>query len=74
METKTALQKAIKQLDGQLNFAKAIGVKQPTVSYWLKTGRITADYVLRAEDATSGKITRYDLRPDIYGSSESVSA
>jgi len=48
-------------------FAQAIGVSQGLVSHWV-TGRtrIPAERVLTIEAATDGKVTRHELRPDLY--------
>ena len=35
------------------------------VSKWRKG--VPADRVLKLEELTAGKVTRYELRPDIYG-------
>lgn len=60
-----ALQKALALAGTQMEFARICGVKQPTVSYWLKHRRpLAAQCVLRVEAATG--ISRHLLRPDIY--------
>jgi len=42
------------------------------VSYWLgrKKGVVPAEYVLPIEHATNKKITRHELRPDLYPENE----
>lgn len=59
--------RAIDVVGGITKLALAIGVKPPTVSQW-RTGkrRVPAERVLAIERATRGKITRHELRPDIY--------
>jgi hypothetical protein len=37
------------------------------VSKWRR--RVPADRVLKLEELTGGRVTRYELRPDIYGES-----
>jgi transcriptional repressor of cell division inhibition gene dicB len=37
------------------------------VSKWRR--RVPAERVLRIEELTEGKVSRYELRPDIYGES-----
>lgn len=54
-------------LIGLTALAKAAGVKPPTVHVWLRTGRTPAERCLRVEQATRGQVTRYELRPDVYG-------
>lgn len=52
----------------QDGFAKQIGVSQGLVWQWI-TGktRITVERAIEIERKTDGKITRHELRPDIFG-------
>ncbi|MBK8752402.1 MAG: helix-turn-helix domain-containing protein [Candidatus Competibacteraceae bacterium] len=59
-----ALQSAVLRAGGQTHLAKAIGLKQGHIWFWLKRGRIPAERVLAVEAATG--ISRHELRPDIY--------
>ena len=68
MTPKLALQTAIKLAGGQTKLAKAIGVRQGHVWTMLnREGYAAIDYVVAIEKAVDAKITRYDLRPDIFG-------
>ncbi len=40
-------------------------VTQGAISQWLH-GRVPAERVLHVERATHGRVTRYELRPDLY--------
>lgn len=52
----------------QDQFAKLLGVTQGLVWQWLNgRTRITAERCIAIERATGGQVTRYELRPDIYG-------
>ncbi len=52
----------------QADFAAKVGVTQGMISHWLAGRcRVTAEMAQVIEKATRGKITRHDLRPDIYG-------
>lgn len=56
----------------QEKFAEAIGKRQSYVSMLLhrttKKGRpVPAEICPAIEQATAGKVTRYDLRPDVFG-------
>lgn len=63
-----ALSRAIEKLGGQSALARACGVKQGHVWHWLnKSHSVPGDYVLAIEAATGGAVTRYELRPDIFG-------
>lgn len=63
----TPLKKAIELAGGQVFLAEIAGVKQPTVSYWLNTlGHVPAEKAVKIELGLNGKITRQELRPDIF--------
>jgi DNA-binding transcriptional regulator YdaS (Cro superfamily) len=66
----TPLQKAVRIAGGQSQLARGIGgkVRQGYVWKWLRRGWVPAEQVLAIERATEGQVTRYELRPDIYGS------
>lgn len=54
-------------------FAQVLGVSQGMVSHWLLgKKRITAERARDIERATAGRITRYDLRPDVFGEREAA--
>jgi len=58
---------AVEIVGGQAALARILGVTQPNVWHWLhKSERVPGEYVLKIEAATGGKVSRYDLRPDLY--------
>lgn len=59
-----ALQRALGLIGGPTKAARAAGCTPQAVDQWqvCPPGR-----VLSIETATEGKVTRYQLRPDIYG-------
>lgn len=62
------LKKAVVISGGQAALARKIGTKQQHISWWLnKSKRVPAERVLAIESATNGAVTRYDLRPDVFG-------
>lgn len=71
----TALRRAVAIAGGQAQLAEAIAaylrrptVKQQTISYWLRSEtRVDAEWWSAIEHATGGKVTREDLRPDVFG-------
>lgn len=69
------LRRAVGLFDTQGDFADAcsdaeVTVKQGHVATWLtRAKKAPADRVLRIERATSGEVTRYQLRPDVFGRS-----
>jgi DNA-binding transcriptional regulator YdaS (Cro superfamily) len=55
----------------QAELARRLGVTQGMVWQWLKgVRRVSAEKVLALEEATNGKVTRHEIRPDIYPRSE----
>lgn len=64
---KTALARAVSLLGSQAAVAAACGKKQQNVWWWLnRSHRVPAEAVLPIEMATGGRVTRNELRPDLY--------
>lgn len=62
-----ALAAAVDLVGGQAKLARILGVTQPNVWHWLhKSERVPGEYVLKIEAATGGRVSRHDLRPDLY--------
>ncbi|MCB2109313.1 MAG: helix-turn-helix domain-containing protein, partial [Rhodobacteraceae bacterium] len=59
----SALERAIVEAGGVAALARAINVTPQAVSQW---DRIPAERVIAVETATNGKVTRHQLRPDLY--------
>lgn len=58
----TPIQKLVEFFGDQTKTAKALGVSQPAVSYWLAgTHTISAAKAFKAEELTQGKITAREL-------------
>lgn len=51
----------------QHEFAARVGVTQGRVSQWLKGETVPAERCAAIEKATSGHVTRQDLRPELFG-------
>ncbi|MHB1205708.1 MAG: pyruvate, phosphate dikinase, partial [Rhodospirillaceae bacterium] len=66
-----ALERAINQVGGVAALARAINVTPQAVSQW---DRVPAERALAVEKATDGRISRHDLRPDIYPSTSKPAA
>ncbi|WP_324028831.1 Rha family transcriptional regulator [Pantoea sp. JZ2] len=62
MKNKTAIETAIEAAGGVNALARAVGVKQPSVSRWKKVGVVGVDYVLDVADFTG--VPAHELRPD----------
>lgn len=64
------IERAVQIVGGQTKLARHIGgpVKQAHVWNWLHKGtRVPAEHCLAIERATGGAVTRYALRPDVFG-------
>lgn len=71
----TPLAVAVELVGGQAQLARMIGVSQPHVWHWLhKAERVPAEHVIAIEKATGGRITRAQLRPDLYSENEAKPA
>ena len=60
------LELAINICDTQSGLAKKVGVTPQAVQQWLAAGVVPAKRVLQIETATEGRVTRGELRPDLY--------
>ncbi|MGH8651516.1 MAG: transcriptional regulator, partial [Gammaproteobacteria bacterium] len=61
-----ALQQAIDLLGSQAALARRIGIRPQAVQQWTAAGRVPPDRCLAVEHATEGKVSRYELRPDVF--------
>ncbi|WP_374557720.1 transcriptional regulator [Aquitalea pelogenes] len=60
-----ALERACSLLGSQAALARAVGVKPPVIQQWMKGERpIPTARCVAIEKATSGAVTRQQLRPD----------
>ncbi len=50
----------------QQKFAEKIGADQALVSRWVNGLPVPSKRWVAIEEATNGKVTRQDLRPDLY--------
>lgn len=64
----TPLERAVHLTGGQSALARKLNVKQAHVWNWLNRDRqVPAEHVLAIENATGGEVSRFDLRPDVFG-------
>lgn len=61
-----AIKKAARFARGQSNLARFFGISPQAVQQWCKSGVCPADRVIGVEHFIGGKVSRYELRPDIY--------
>lgn len=62
-----ALRKAVELAGGVTALADKLGVGQSVVSNWLMRESIPPQRCVEIETAVQGAVTRYELRPDIFG-------
>lgn len=62
-----ALDRAAQQLGTQEALAAALGIRSPSISEWRQRGQVPIERCVQIEEATGGEVTRYDLRPDVFG-------
>lgn len=62
-----ALTKAIEHAGGVAKLASLIGAAPNVVGNWKLRGRVPVERCMAVEAATSGAVTRHDLRPDVFG-------
>ncbi|HIE4430006.1 TPA: transcriptional regulator [Burkholderia multivorans] len=70
--TTHAIERAAQLVGGQSALARKLGCTPQAVSKMCSTGRVPAERVLPVEAATDGRVTRYELRPDLYPSEPAV--
>jgi len=66
MKKESAIRRAVACLGGQSALARSLGLTPQAVSKWCTTGRVPAKHVLRIEGFVARKVTRHELRPDLY--------
>lgn len=63
-----ALSRAISLFGSQAALSRALGLRSPmAVSHWRRNGVVPIARCIDIERATGCQVTRYDLRPDIFG-------
>jgi len=67
MDISASTTKAIELAGGVTRVASVCGVSVPAVSRWKSRGRIPPGHVLDVERMVDSAVTRYELRPDVYG-------
>src|SRR5690606_21756723 len=61
-----ALERVLKLCgDNQSELARRVGVKQPHVWKWLRSGRVPAERVPAVVRAVAGAVQAHELRPDL---------
>lgn len=66
--------KAVSRAGGAKALADQCGVSVQAVHKWMKAGRPPAERCLDIERCCARKITRYELRPDVFGAPPQASS
>lgn len=61
------IEAAIDLFGSQARLAQAVGCTQQQISYLLKAKSITAEMAKKLDDATGGRVSKHDLKPDVFG-------
>lgn len=68
MNQPLVIQEACKVVGSQAALAELLDVSENAVSKWVSGRmRITAERAVQIEQATDGQVTRYEIRPDVFG-------
>lgn len=70
--TETPIQRAAQYAGGQSALARKLGLTPQAVQKWCQKGRVPSEMVLHVESAVEARVTRYELRPDLYPSTVRV--
>lgn len=69
-----ALEQAIDILGSQEALATRLKIRSPSISEWRKRGRVPVARCREIEGLTEGRVTRRDLRPDLFGEPQQKNA
>lgn len=62
-----ALKKAIKTIGSQRRLSKNLGISSQRVNHWVnRDKKVPGEFCIAIEKLTKGKVTRFELRPDIF--------
>jgi DNA-binding transcriptional regulator YdaS (Cro superfamily) len=65
--TNLSISNAVEIVGGKSALATLCGVTPQAVFKWVDKNKAPADRCIQIEKLTKGKVTRYDLRPDVFG-------
>lgn len=69
-----ALETAIVILGSQELLAASLKIRSPSISEWRRRGKVPAGRCLEIERLTVGLVTRYEMRPDVFGDAPETKA
>ena len=62
-----SIEKIVVNAGGASTVARACGVSPQAVQHWISSNRVPANRVLAIEALIEGSVSRYELRPDVFG-------
>ena len=68
------IEHAVQIHGSQARLAAAMGCSQQQISYLLNAKSITAEMAKALDEVTDGKVSRHELRPDIFGPAQAGAA
>lgn len=69
-----AIERAIEIAGGPSALAAILATSPSVVGNWRLRKKAPPDRCIAIEEATDGKVTRYDLRPDVFGDAPETKA
>ena len=57
--------------ESQSDLARQLGINPQSVQLWVKDKKVPAKRCIKIEELTGGKLTRYQLNPEIFGNKDS---
>lgn len=66
------LDKACELLGGQGRLAHVLGISSPSITEWRARQRVPLARCRAIEAATAGRVTVYQLRPDVFGEADAA--
>ena len=73
-DIRSHIARAVSLHGSQAKLADVIGCSQQQISYLLKAKTISAEMALKIDTATSGAVSKNELRPDIFGAADAKPA
>jgi DNA-binding transcriptional regulator YdaS (Cro superfamily) len=72
MEQMSTFEKLVAHFGTQRDLAKALGISPQSINKWKQ--QIPAERVLDVERLCDSAVTRYEMRPDVFGRPEEAAA
>ena len=58
--------------ESQSGLARQLGINPQSVQLWVKDKKVPAKRCIKIEELTGGKLTRYQLNPEIFGEDKNI--